>query len=186
MNQESIKANNSKKILRIMVVTLIIIAVVIVWYVKNMHGTDNEIADSETVNVDNNLPLLINEKIDLDALKSYGVPIMIDFGADSCLPCQEMAPVLKRLHKELQGKAIIIFVDIWKYPEIAEGYPIRVIPTQIFIDSNGEPYTPSDPEELMMNLYRLKDTDEHVFTTHEGGMNAEMILYVLSEMGLEQ
>lgn len=186
MNQENIKSSNSKIIIRVVVIALIAVAVIAIWYAKNMHGIDNEIADNQIVSNENYLPLHINEKFDLDALKSYGLPIMIDFGADSCAPCLEMAPVLKRLHKELQGKAIIIFADIWKYPEIAEDYPIRVIPTQIFIDSNGEPYTPSDPEKLQMNLYTLKDTDEHILTTHEGGMNEAMILYVFSDMGLEQ
>ncbi|OLN32939.1 Thioredoxin [Desulfosporosinus metallidurans] len=39
---------------------------------------------------------------------------MIDFGADSCVPCKEMAPVLKKLNTEMQGKAIVKFVDVWK------------------------------------------------------------------------
>lgn len=36
-----------------------------------------------------------------------------------------------------------------------------------------------------MNMYSLKDTNEHVFTTHEGGMTEEMILAILNEMGME-
>lgn len=30
----------------------------------------------------------------LDELKSYGLPMIIDFGSDSCIPCKEMAPTL--------------------------------------------------------------------------------------------
>jgi len=52
--------------------------------------------------------------IDLEQLKSYGLPIVIDFGADSCVPCKEMAPVLKELNQEMQRKAIVKFVDVWK------------------------------------------------------------------------
>jgi thioredoxin 1 len=47
-------------------------------------------------------------------IKSYGVPFVIDFGSDSCIPCKEMAPVLETLHEEFQGKAIVHFVDVWK------------------------------------------------------------------------
>jgi len=37
-----------------------------------------------------------------------------------------------------------------------------------------------------MNMYHLKDTKEHVFTTYEGVMTEEMILAVLKEMGLKE
>lgn len=67
--------------------------------------------------------------IDLDALKEYKLPIIIDFGADSCIPCKEMAPVLKTLITEMQGKAIIEFVDVWKNGEASKDFPIQVIPT---------------------------------------------------------
>ena len=89
---------------------------------------------------------------------------MIDFGADSCIPCKEMAPVLKELNEELRGKVIIKFVDVWKYQSLAEGYPISVIPTQVFFDKDGKPYTPKDPEahkckcilqKIQMNMYLL-------------------------------
>ena len=77
--------------------------------------------------------------IDLGALTSYGLPIIIDFGADTCIPCKEMAPVLKTLNAEMQGKAIIKFVDVWKNGNAADGFPIQVIPTQVLINSDGTP-----------------------------------------------
>ena len=96
-----------------------------------------------------------------------------------------MAPVLQELNRELQGKAIIKFVDVWKYQALAQGYPISVIPTQIFIDAEGKPYTPKDAEGKNMKLYSLKDTNEHVFTAHEGAMTKEELLEVLEEMGIQ-
>lgn len=128
--------------------------------------------------------LSVTEVLDLEQLKSYGLPIMIDFGADSCIPCKEMAPILKDLNGKLQGKAIIRFVDVWKYPKLSEGFPIRVIPTQMFFDSEGKPFRPADPDASQMLMYVLKDTEEHVFTAHEGGMTEQMILQALQEMGL--
>ncbi|MEA4861536.1 MAG: thioredoxin family protein [Sphaerochaeta sp.] len=128
--------------------------------------------------------LYATEPLDLEKLRSYGLPIMIDFGADSCIPCKEMAPILKDLNARLQGKAIIRFVDVWKNQKLSEGFPIRVIPTQIFFDSEGKPYRPSDPGASNMLMYVLKDTEEHVFTAHEGGMTEDMILHALQEMGL--
>jgi thioredoxin 1 len=151
-----------------------------IWLLKNFGQ-----ASSDT-DINPDFALHVTESLDIEHLKSYGLPIIIDFGADSCVPCKEMAPVLEKLNKELQGKAIIKFVDVWKYQELAEGYPLRVIPTQIFYDNNGKPYIPSDPEGMQMYLYSLRDTNEHVFTVHEGGISEEMLLSVLREMGLEE
>ena len=178
-----------KNIYKIIIPLLIIFAIGAVWVIKN--------AETQSIAADKNgleggsleeaaFALHVTDHLDINKLKSYGIPIMIDFGADSCVPCVEMAPVLEQLNKELRGRAIILFVDVWKYQDLLTGYPIRVIPTQLFIDKNGQPYNPSDPQNAQMNIYISKDTNEHLFTTHEGGMTKEMILNALKEMGLEE
>lgn len=129
--------------------------------------------------------LQVTEPLDLDRLKSHRLPILLDFGADSCIPCKEMAPILEKLNRTLQGKAIIRFVDVWKNPEFAEGFPLRLIPTQVLIDRDGNPYVPSDEIGVDLLLYADKETEEHLFTTHEGGLTEEMILQILGEMGVE-
>ncbi len=178
-DKKRIKMNKGLSI-KIIIPLLIVAVIVAIWFVKN----NDKLPEITSDNPD--FALHVTEEIDLKKLKSYGLPIMIDFGANSCIPCKEMAPVLEKLNKELQGKAIIKFVDVWKYPELAQNYPISVIPTQVFFDKEGNPYTPSDPQVFQMNMYSLRDTNEHVFTTHEGGMIEEMILAVLKEMGLEE
>ena len=129
--------------------------------------------------------LLATSEIDLKKLKSYGLPIIIDFGADECIPCKEMAPVLKELNQEWQGKVIVKFVDVWKYPNASADFPLQVIPTQFFFDSKGNPYVPSDPEGMQMIMYSLKDTQEHVYTAHQGGLTEEQIREVFKEMGIK-
>jgi thioredoxin 1 len=167
-------------VIKITIPVLLLCAVIGIWALKN---SKKDLDSAGSKNSD--FALHITEKIDLEKLKSYGLPIIIDFGADSCIPCKEMAPVLKGLNEELQGKAIIKFVDVWKYEKLAEGYPISLIPTQIFIDANGKPYKPKNPEAMDMKLYSLKDTKEHVFTAHEGGMTKLQLLNALKEMGLK-
>lgn len=120
----------------------------------------------------------------LDELKSYRMPMIIDFGSDSCIPCKEMAPTLKALNQELNGKAIVKFVDVWKDADAANNLPLKVIPTQFFFDKNGKPYVPKD-NESGFTMYSDKTTGEHIFTVHEGGMEKEAILKVLKEMGVE-
>lgn len=180
MNSEEIKKSQKNMALKILVPVLILCIVAGIWFVKNQKKDINPIGSNNP-----DFALHITEEIEFEKLKSYGLPIVIDFGADSCNPCKEMAPVLKELNEELQGKAIIKFVDVRKYQSLAEGYPISVIPTQIFFDANGKPYTPKNPEAMQMRLYALKDTNEHVFTAHEGGMTKEQLLSVLKEMGVE-
>lgn len=169
-----------QNLVRIIASVLIVLVVAGIWFIKNssekesIDGADNPDFELEATT------------LDLDQLKSYGLPIVIDFGSDNCIPCKEMAPVLKELNSELRGKVIVKFVDVWKYPNLAEGFPISVIPTQLFFDSEGEPYVPSDPQGMGMKLYQKNDTKEHIYTAHEGGMTKEQFMNVLSEMGMEE
>lgn len=67
-----------------------------------------------------------------------GLPRMVDFGADKCIPCKQMAPILAELKTEYAGKATIEFIDVWKNPGAGEPYGVRIIPTQIFFDREGK------------------------------------------------
>lgn len=184
MSEENVKKGKTFT-LKIVIPVLILCIVAGIWFVKNSQNESVNIESNDIEDVNPDFALHVTEELDLEQLKSYGVPIIIDFGADSCIPCKEMAPVLKKLNEDLRGKAIVKFVDVWKYQSLTEGYPISVIPTQVFFDKDGKPYTPTDPQAANMNMYAMKDTNEHIFTTHEGGMTEEMILAALKEMGLD-
>jgi len=66
-----------------------------------------------------------------------GVVTLVDLGATDCIPCKMMAPILKELRKEYEGKAAVIFIDVWKNPAPAKLLGIQTIPTQIFYDRSG-------------------------------------------------
>ena len=63
---------------------------------------------------------------------------MVDLGAKSCIPCKMMAPVLKELEEEYNGRAAIIFIDVWEQKEKAGEFGISSIPTQIFYNKSGQ------------------------------------------------
>ena len=133
--------------------------------------------------------LLEAEAINLEQLLTYQLPIMIDFGSDSCIPCKAMAPVLQAMNTEMQGKAIIKFVDVWKHPRGAGTFPIQVIPTQVFYHADGSPYVPSDAAKqsgLTFTLYQRKSTGEHVMTVHQGGLTEADLRLILGELGVTQ
>lgn len=65
-------------------------------------------------------------------------PRLVDLGADRCIPCKMMAPVLAELSKEYAGQLDVVFIDVWKDREEAARHGISVIPTQIFFDAAGK------------------------------------------------
>jgi len=65
------------------------------------------------------------------------MPKLVDLGRGTCIPCKQMAPILKELTEEYKGKAIVEVIDLRERPEAAQEYKVRVIPTQVFFDKNG-------------------------------------------------
>lgn len=93
------------------------------------------------------------------ALKS-GLPSLVDYGSDSCVPCRKMKPILDELSNEYSGRANILIIDIYKYRQIAAEYGIRAIPTQVLFDESGK------------EVWR-----------HEGFISKEEIVKKLEELG---
>jgi thioredoxin 1 len=67
-----------------------------------------------------------------------GKPLLVDFGANSCVPCRQMRPILKELEKEYTGKAGILVIDVYKYQNLAKDYKVQLIPTLVFFDAKGK------------------------------------------------
>jgi thioredoxin 1 len=65
------------------------------------------------------------------------LPRLVDVGAGRCIPCKAMAPILEGLKAEYAGRMDVDFIDVWKNPAAAKPFAIRLIPTQIFLDSDG-------------------------------------------------
>lgn len=66
------------------------------------------------------------------------LPRLVDLGADKCIPCKMMAPILAALKTDFAGKLEVEFIDVWKNPDAGATYGIDVIPTQIFYAASGE------------------------------------------------
>ena len=71
------------------------------------------------------------------ALQS-GQPVLVDFGANSCVPCRQMRPILKELSKEYTGKVNVLVIDVYRYQGLAREYQIQLIPTLVFFDPRGK------------------------------------------------
>lgn len=66
------------------------------------------------------------------------LPKLVDVGADKCIPCIKMAPILDQLREDFAGRMQVQFVDAWKNREEAASYGVQMIPTQIFYADNGK------------------------------------------------
>jgi len=123
------------------------------------------ILDIPSVEIDKNDPNfeLSTPSFDIETLKTYGLPILLDFGAEWCGPCQRMHPILEELNSELRGRAIIKYVDIDKYPDAAKGFSFTLIPTQYFITKDGE-----------------------IYESHTGIISKEDAIKILNDMGMEE
>ncbi len=65
------------------------------------------------------------------------LPKLIDLGADRCIPCKMMAPILAEFKRDYADRFTTEFIDVWKNPGAGNPYRIEIIPTQIFFDANG-------------------------------------------------
>lgn len=64
-------------------------------------------------------------------------PILVDYWAEWCGPCKQLAPVLDELAKDYEGKLTIVKVNIDDNPLTPQRYGVRGIPT-LMIFKNGE------------------------------------------------
>lgn len=168
-----------KRILQIAVPAVIVLLIAGIWLFKN-----NPFAKPATVSGE---PLTV-ETMDIEELTSRGLPAILDFGSESCGPCQQMAPDLETIHAEMEGKAIIRYTDVWANPAGTEELPIRVVPTQFFFNADGSPLEPSQTlqREYNLILYSSRETGEHVYTVHEGMLTADDMRKILAAMGVHE
>ena len=180
-----------RKWMQIGVIAVILIVVVGIYFMKSEQNKKiavpdvSQTEDAAQEKTDNTILKITSVK--LDEIKQYGLPTVIDFGSDSCIPCKEMAPVLETLNEEWQGKAIVHFMDVWKYTDGVSDFPVSVIPTQVFFNADGTPFVPSDSlaSQIEFTMYADKEGGEHIFTAHQGGVTEEQMRLIFAEMGVE-
>jgi thioredoxin 1 len=96
-----------------------------------------------------------------EARQGKRLPMLVDLGKATCIPCKKMKPILDELKSEYEGRAIVKVIDLRYESGAAKQYGIRLIPTQIFYDAEGN------------EIFR-----------HEGFMDKHAIEAKFAEMGV--
>ena len=60
----------------------------------------------------------------------------LEFGANNCIPCLNMRPVMDSVQKKYGWQISVQFIDVYKNPQMTNDYKIVSMPTQVFLDSN--------------------------------------------------
>ena len=62
---------------------------------------------------------------------------LVELGADNCLPCRLLAPIIEELGNDYRGRAAIIHIDVYRQHDLAMKFHPMVTPTLIFFDRQG-------------------------------------------------
>ena len=71
-----------------------------------------------------------DNSFEADVLNAEGL-VLVDFWAEWCAPCKQIAPILEEMATELEGKLSIAKVNIDENPQTPTKYGVRGIPTLI-------------------------------------------------------
>lgn len=72
-----------------------------------------------------------------ELLSGSDLPLLVDFYADWCGPCQMMAPIIEQVNAQMQ-QLRVVKIDTDKYPELASKHHIHALPTLVLF-KQGKP-----------------------------------------------
>lgn len=115
------------------IVALLILAVFVTFYLKENRAVGQKTQILQLIETE-----LPKELIQGSGAKATNLPRFLELGADQCVPCKMMQPVLEELRRDYSGQLQVDFIDVWKDPQQSQQYAISSIPTQIIFDSQGK------------------------------------------------
>ena len=75
---------------------------------------------------------ITRENFENEVMKS-NIPVLIDFWAPWCGPCQMMGPIIEQLAEEYEGKAKVSKVNVDEEGELSQAFGVMSIPTIVLV-----------------------------------------------------
>jgi thioredoxin len=72
-----------------------------------------------------------------DMINGSDLPVLVDFYATWCGPCQMMASILEQVNAQMGSRLRVIKIDTDKYPALATEYQVHALPT-LMLFKQGE------------------------------------------------
>lgn len=73
-----------------------------------------------------------------ELLAGSEMPVLVDFYAAWCGPCQMMAPILDQVNAQMKQRLRVVKINTDKYPQLASQYHIHALPTLVLF-KQGKP-----------------------------------------------
>lgn len=80
----------------------------------------------------------LTEETFKETLKTEDRPVLVDFYADWCGPCQIAAPIIDKLADEYKDKMVIAKLNVDENPQTAQEYGVMSIPTVLIFKKKGK------------------------------------------------
>lgn len=168
-----------KRAAQVIVTSLILFGVSGIVYVKKQDTAGTEVAGVSESKKDINK--LYDASYSYEELKKAGKPVIIDFTASWCVPCKTFNPLLEKTKEKYGDDIVIKIIDVDENTDYVSQFPVKVIPSQILLDANGNQFKPIENANIFGFKYYEKGEGTGI-TLHEGAIEEAPFFRLVDEM----
>ena len=121
--------NRKKRVLIVVAVLIFALGIVVLKVAKSSEN-------AEAATSCDNHSSLVNTRVANPNFEK--LPLMLELGSTTCVPCEMMEKVLDSLREKYSGQLDVEFLDVTVNRDAGLKYKIQLIPTQIFFDADGK------------------------------------------------
>ena len=104
------------------------------------------------------MPIAVTVDTFEDEVLKSEVPVLVDFWAEWCAPCRQVAPVMEEIAREYEGAVKVAKVDVESEQDLAGAFQISSIPTIALFEPGEQPKAVMGalPKEMIESTFDLE------------------------------